>query len=102
MLKKVNVDVLGIVENMAGLPMPDGSMLPVFGAGGGEKTAREFNVPLLANLPIDLSIREGGDAGKPVAAGEGPLASVFRDLALKVISILDTKGQSESRLTIVS
>ena len=102
MLQKVNVPVLGIVENMAGLPMPDGSMLPVFGSGGGEKTAKEFNVPLLAQLPIDVAIREGGDSGKPVATGEGKLAEAFQDLALKVVSILDSKAESEARLTIVS
>ena len=102
MLQKVNVDVLGIVENMSGLPMPDGSLLPVFGSGGGQKTADDFKVPLLAQIPIDMSIREGGDSGKPVAATEGPLASVFQELALKVVSILDSKAQSESRLTIVS
>ncbi|MEY4700685.1 MAG: hypothetical protein RL326_872, partial [Pseudomonadota bacterium] len=63
MLRKVQVPILGIVENMSGLPLPDGSVVPVFGSGGGEKTAREFGVPLLAQIPIDVAIREGGDAG---------------------------------------
>jgi ATP-binding protein involved in chromosome partitioning len=102
MLKKVNVDVLGIVENMSGLPMPDGTMMPIFGSGGGEKTAREFGVPLLAQLPIDPAIREGGDAGTPIAAGESKIATVFQGLAEKVISILDEKKRSESGLKIVN
>jgi ATP-binding protein involved in chromosome partitioning len=102
MLKKVNVDVLGIVENMSGLPMPDGSVMPIFGSGGGERTAKEFGVPLLAQLPIDPAIREGGDAGTPIAAGEGDIASIFHGLAERVISILDAKKRAEPALKIVN
>jgi ATP-binding protein involved in chromosome partitioning len=102
MLKKVNVDVLGIVENMAGLPMPDGSVLPVFGEGGGEKTAKEFGVPLLAQLPIDMKIRQGGDAGEPVATGTSDVGQIFHGLALKVVEILDSKRQSAPSLKIVN
>jgi ATP-binding protein involved in chromosome partitioning len=102
MLRKVNVDVLGIVENMSGLPMPDGSVLPVFGSGGGERTAQEFGVPLLAQIPIDLAIREGGDAGTPVACGDTSTGQLFHDLALKLVSILDTKRGSEPALKIVN
>jgi ATP-binding protein involved in chromosome partitioning len=102
MLKKVNVDVLGIVENMSGLPMPDGSVMPIFGSGGGEKTAKEFGVPLLAQLPIDPAIREGGDAGAPIAAGEGPISSIFQGLAERVVSILDAKKRAEPALKIVN
>lgn len=102
MLKKVNVDVLGIVENMSGLPMPDGSVMPIFGSGGGERTAKEFGVPLLAKLPIDPAIREGGDAGNPIAAGEGVVADTFLDLARRVRGILDEKRQGEPGLKIVN
>jgi len=102
MLKKVNVDVLGIVENMSGLQMPDGSMMPIFGSGGGEKTAKEFGVPLLAQLPIDPAIREGGDNGTPVAAGEGKLAEAFQALAEKVVAILDERKRTQSTLQVVN
>jgi ATP-binding protein involved in chromosome partitioning len=102
MLKKVNVDVLGIVENMSGLPMPDGSVMPIFGSGGGERTAKEFGVPLLAKLPIDPAIREGGDAGTPVAAGEGTVADIFLDVARKVIATLDEKQKGSQGLKIVN
>jgi ATP-binding protein involved in chromosome partitioning len=102
MLKKVNVDILGIVENMSGLPLPDGSVLPVFGSGGGEKTAQEFGVPLLAKLPIDVAIREGGDAGTPIACADSPSAKVFHQLAEKVIEVLNTKAASASELKIVN
>jgi ATP-binding protein involved in chromosome partitioning len=102
MLKKVNVDILGIVENMAGLPLPDGTMMPVFGSGGGEKTAKEFGVPLLAQLPIDIAIREGGDAGTPVAVGDGASAKVFNELASKVIARLGEKAAAQPELKIVN
>jgi ATP-binding protein involved in chromosome partitioning len=102
MLKKVNVDVLGIVENMSGLPLPDGTILPVFGTGGGEKTAQEFGVPLLAKLPIDVAIREGGDAGTPIACGDTPSARMFHQLAEKVIEVLNIKAASASELKIVN
>jgi ATP-binding protein involved in chromosome partitioning len=102
MLKKVNVDVLGIVENMSGLPMPDGSVMPIFGSGGGERTANEFGVPLLAQLPIDPAIREGGDAGSPVAAGEGPVADIFLSIARKVIATLDEKRRGDQGLKVVN
>jgi ATP-binding protein involved in chromosome partitioning len=102
MLKKVNVDVLGIVENMAGLPLPDGTIMPVFGSGGGEKTAKEFGVPLLAQLPIDIAIREGGDAGTPVASGDSASAKVFNELAVKLIAILDERAAGQQELKIVN
>ena len=102
MLKKVNVDVLGIVENMSGLPMPDGSMMPIFGSGGGARTAKEFGIPLLTQLPIDPAIREGGDAGTPVATGEGAVAEAFLDLARRVRGLLDEKRQAEPGLKIVN
>lgn len=102
MLKKVNVDVLGIVENMSGLPMPDGSVMPIFGSGGGERTAKEFGVPLLAQLPIDPAIREGGDAGTPVAAGEEKVADIFLDVARKVVVMLNEKRKSDTGLKVVN
>lgn len=102
MLKKVQVDVLGIVENMSGLPMPDGSLMPIFGSGGGEKTAREIGVPLLAQIPIDVAVREGGDAGTPIACGESASAQIFHKLAEQVVSILEAKSRSQSTLKIVN
>lgn len=102
MLKKVNVDVLGIVENMAGLPMPDGSVLPIFGSGGGERTAKEFGVPLLAQIPIDVAVREGGDSGAPIASGEGATARIFHSLAERVSSILDSKERQQPQLNIAN
>lgn len=102
MLKKVQVDVLGIVENMSGLPMPDGSVMPIFGSGGGERTAREIGVPLLAQIPIDVAVREGGDAGTPIACGESASAKIFHKLAEQVVTILDAKRAAQPALKIVN
>ena len=70
--QRLEVPVLGIVENMAG---------ETFGSGGGEEAARELGLPLLARLPLDTAVVRGGDGGMPPAAGEGELAESFRRLA---------------------
>jgi len=103
MLKKVNVDVLGVVENMAGFSTPDGQVYDIFGAGGGQKISEQFGLPVLASLPIDSSIREGGDKGKPAALQpDTPVGAAFRGLALKLIEILDKKDASEQPVTIMN
>lgn len=84
--------LLGVVENMAGLVQPDGTVLEVFGAGGGEETARRLSagqdseVPLLASVPLSLALREGGDAGVPVVVGSpaDPAAAAVEGLAAAV------------------
>ncbi|WP_369070117.1 Mrp/NBP35 family ATP-binding protein [Kineococcus terrestris] len=81
--------VAGVVENMSWLPLPDGSRLEVFGSGGGEVVARNLtqrlgqDVPLLAQVPMDVALREGGDEGLPVVLRDpdSPAALVLRDLA---------------------
>ncbi len=70
MFKKMEVPILGIVENMSYLEMPDGSLRKIFGEGGGEQLARMAGAPLLANLPIDENVRAGGDDGKPVVVAD--------------------------------
>lgn len=58
--------VIGVIENMAGLPQADGTVLHLFGEGGGQDVAARLEVPLLASIPLSLALREGGDAGLPV------------------------------------
>ena len=81
MFRKLDVPVLGVVENMAWVDLPDGSRMIPFGEGGGQATADRFEVPLLAQIPLITAIREGGDGGKPVALGDGPGAAPFRTIA---------------------
>ena len=87
MFRKMNVPVLGIVENMAGFACPHcGHHTPIFGEGGGEKLAREFDVPVLGSIPIDLETRVGGDTGEPIVAARpsSPQADAFRRVAAGV------------------
>ena len=84
--------VIGVVENMTGYVQPDGSVLDLFGSGGGDETAARLDVDVLARVPLSLALREGGDAGRPIvlagddAPGETDAAAqAIRDLADRVI-----------------
>jgi ATP-binding protein involved in chromosome partitioning len=68
MFEKVNVPILGIVENMSYFITPTGDRVEIFGHGGGRAEAERKKVPFLGEIPIYLKIREGGDTGQPVAA----------------------------------
>lgn len=87
MFGKVNVPILGLVENMAWFECDHGTRYPIFGEGGGAKEAAMLNVPLLSQIPIDVPTRAGGDSGKPVAlmpAAENKVSAAFHELAGKV------------------
>jgi ATP-binding protein involved in chromosome partitioning len=67
MCKRVNVPILGIIENMSYFIAPDtGNRYEIFGHGGGEQLATELNTKFLGGIPIDPRIREGGDTGRPI------------------------------------
>ncbi|HEX5223290.1 MAG TPA: Mrp/NBP35 family ATP-binding protein [Verrucomicrobiae bacterium] len=66
MFEKVNVPLLGIVENMSYFTAPDGTRIEIFGHGGGRKEAERLKIPFLGEVPIFTEIREGGDRGVPV------------------------------------
>ncbi|MDO5049587.1 MAG: Mrp/NBP35 family ATP-binding protein [Actinomycetaceae bacterium] len=82
--------VIGVVENMSFLPQPDGTHLNLFGEGGGStvaarlSTALGYEVPLLAQVPLDVDLREGGDNGTPVALTDSPASKVINELAEKL------------------
>ena len=66
MFREMKVPVLGVIENMSYLEMPDGTRMDIFGQGGGEKLARATKTPFLGSIPIDPEVRIGGDNGKPI------------------------------------
>jgi ATP-binding protein involved in chromosome partitioning len=66
MFQKVNVPILGIVENMSYYVTPSGERVEIFGHGGGQTEAKRQGVPFLGEVPIFVEIREGGDSGTPV------------------------------------
>jgi ATP-binding protein involved in chromosome partitioning len=90
MFRKVDVPVLGIVENMSYFPCPHcGTRSEPFGHGGGRTAAERLGVPFLGEIPLDPAIREGGDAGTPVACeASGPRAEAFASLARSVLEAL--------------
>ncbi len=86
MFKKMDVPILGVVENMSFLKLDDGTVRRLFGEGGGEQLAREAGAPLLAQIPIDEAVREGGDSGAPVVVSDPETAAgkAMLDLAESV------------------
>jgi ATP-binding protein involved in chromosome partitioning len=92
MFERVSVPVLGIVENMSWFENPaTGQPMALFGSGGGQQLADEVGLPLLAQLPIDPRVAEGGDTGRPIVAVE-PTARIsqgFRQLAQAVTAAMD-------------
>ncbi|MCG8525520.1 MAG: Mrp/NBP35 family ATP-binding protein [Opitutales bacterium] len=87
LFEKVDVDILGVAENMSFLRLPDGEKQYVFGQGGGEKVADALESELLGQIPLDTFVREGGDRGIPhvVSNPEGEIAQVFRNIARKIV-----------------
>jgi len=84
MFRKVDIPVLGVVENMASFCCPNcGHETAIFGSGGGDRIAREFGTHLLGRLPLDLGIREEADGGTPTVAKDpdGHIAGIYRDAA---------------------
>jgi len=87
MFEKVNVPVLGLVENMSYFVSPsDGKRYDIFGSGGGEREAKRLRVPLLGQIPIDIATREAGDRGMPVVAEDrkSPVDAEFGRIAQQI------------------
>jgi len=94
MFRKLEVPVLGIVENMSGFQCPEcGHVEHVFGAGGGQRTSEELGVPLLASIPLDPAIVVGGDNGRPVVADrpESPAGVAFAEFAKSLVESVNKK-----------
>jgi ATP-binding protein involved in chromosome partitioning len=78
MFHQVKVDVIGMVENMSQMTLPNGDVIDVFGAGGTERTAAQFGLEFLGAVELDPAIREGGDKGLPVTLA-GPESKLSKD-----------------------
>ena len=99
MFKTLEVPILGIVENMSYLDLPDGTRMDLFGSGGGEQLAQATDTTFLGKVPIDQNVRIGGDSGKPILVSnpESPVANALRDVAQKIaakvsVAALSTKN----------
>src|SRR5947209_4038871 len=87
MFEKVNVPVLGLIENMSYFACPsDNKRYDIFGSGGGEREAKRLRVPLLGQIPIDIATRESGDRGLPITAesNDSPVAAEFMRIAARL------------------
>jgi len=100
MFKTLEVPILGIVENMSYLDLPDGTRMDLFGSGGGEQLAQATQTNFLGKVPIDQNVRIGGDSGKPILVShpDSPVANALREIAQKVaaqvsVSALSTRNE---------
>jgi ATP-binding protein involved in chromosome partitioning len=99
MFEKVDVPVLGIVENMATHICTNcGHEEHIFGSGGGQRMALEYDVPMLGALPLDIHIREQADGGTPTVAADpdGKAAATYREIARKTAAQLSLHARSKS------
>ena len=99
MFEKVSVPILGIVENMAVYCCPNcGHVEPIFGAGGGARMAAEYGVDHLGSLPLQLSIREQADGGRPtvVSDPDGEIAAIYKTVARRVAVKIAHKAKDYS------
>jgi len=96
MFRKLNVPILGVVENMSYLELPDGSRVDVFGSGGGQMLADATQVPYMGAIPMDPSVRSGGDQGTPIVVSnpDAPSAKALREVAESVAARLSVENYS--------
>jgi len=89
MAKKVNQEIVGVVENMSWFTGDDGKRYEIFGSGGGERLAAELGVPLLGSVPLVPAVREGADDGRPIAVidPEGEASQAFDAIAEALLAI---------------
>jgi len=103
MFKRVNVPVLGIVENMSYFVCPEcGARSDIFGHGGARHEAERLGVPFLGEVPLHMAIRETSDAGRPVVAADpdGPHAAAYRGIARQVQAGIAGAGRAAPRIVI--
>lgn len=100
MFKRVDVPVLGIVENMSYFLCPDcGGRHDIFGHGGARAEAERLSVPFLGEIPLTMKIRETSDAGTPIVVSdpEGAMAEIYKDIATKVVAGIQRSENSPER-----
>jgi ATP-binding protein involved in chromosome partitioning len=98
MFKTLNVPILGVIENMSYLSLPDGSRMDVFGQGGGEQMSKHYDVPFLGAIPLNPQVRIGGDKGKPIVISDptSDAARALQSLAENVAARVSMAALSEN------
>jgi ATP-binding protein involved in chromosome partitioning len=103
MAQRVNLEVVGVVENMSWFRADDGKAYPIFGEGGGEELATDLGVPLLGRVPLVPALREGGDVGRPivVADPDSEASVAFRAIAERLETDVTPRRRYRTELKIV-
>ena len=97
MLRRLNVPVIGLVENMSAFVCPHcGDATEIFGHGGGERFAEKHGIEFLGKVPLDVTVRQGGDAGIPAVAQRepGPAAQALEIVAGLVAARMSVRAES--------
>ena len=97
MLRRLNVPIIGLVENMSAFVCPHcGDSTEIFGHGGGERFAEQHGIEFLGKVPLDITVRQGGDAGVPAVAqrDQGPAAHALEAVAGLVAARMSVRNES--------
>jgi len=95
MARRGNLRVAGVIENMSAFTCEHGSSYALFGEGGGDRLATQLGVPLVGSIPLDPSVVAGGDAGRPAAGQDSPVAAVFAQLAERITQEIAPLGEPQ-------
>src|SRR5215204_1557430 len=106
MFKTLEVPILGVIENMSYLELPDGTRMDIFGTGGGAELARVTETTFLGNIPMDQNVRIGGDTGKPIVVSypDSVAAKALTELAQKIaaqVSVAALSAKNEMPINIM-
>lgn len=106
MFKQLDISVIGVVENMSYLELPDGQVMEIFGRGGGEAIAKESNTLLLGQIPIETEVRVGGDIGQPIVISnpDSKSAQKLKEISKLIaaqLSIAALTGRSEIEFDVI-
>ena len=103
MAQKVNLDVIGVIENMSWFRGDDGVAYEIFGAGGGEELAGDLGVPLLGKVPLVPALREGGDSGRPIVVTDpaSEASAAFTAIATTILTELAPRKIYKKELKII-
>ena len=106
MFRTLEVPILGIIENMSYVELPDGTRMDVFGSGGGEQLAQATQANFLGMVPMDPNVRIGGDSGKPIVVShpDSVVAMALTEITQKIaaqVSIAALSAKNELPINIV-
>jgi ATP-binding protein involved in chromosome partitioning len=94
MFKKLEVPIAGVIENMSAMQLPDGTILDIFGEGGGEAMAKTYGLPFLGRIPLNPEIRINSDAGTPIVVSqpESAPAKILLNMACEIASFISQQN----------